>query len=105
MLGGGYRVATNNHQVLKIRKSNDSGATIFALSGRIEESDIPKLQELLNAEAEVATITLDLQEVRLVDRAVVRFLAASEAQGIKLRCCPPYIREWIETGSDTSHER
>ena len=101
----GCRVANKNDQVLKIRRSDDSGPAIFALSGRIEENDIPKLQELLNAEAEIATTTLDLQEVRLVDRAAVRFLAASEAQGIKLRCCPPYIREWIETGSDISHER
>ena len=61
---------------------------------------MPELQKLIEAEAEVAAITFDLQEVRLVDREAVRFLASCESRGIKLRNCPPYIREWIETGSD-----
>jgi hypothetical protein len=43
--------------------------------------------------------------VRLVDREAVRFLASCEARGIRLTSCPPYIREWIEKGSDISHER
>jgi hypothetical protein len=42
--------------------------------------------------------------VRLVDREAVRFLAACEARGIQLKHCPSYVREWIETGSDTNHE-
>lgn len=66
---------------------------------------MPTLQKLIDAEAEVAAITLDLQEVRLVDREGVKFLAACETRGIKLRDCPPYIRQWIQTGSDTSHDR
>jgi hypothetical protein len=61
------------------------------------------LQKLFEAEAELADITLDLEEVRLVDREAVRFLAACEARGIKLKNCSSYIREWIDTGSDT-HE-
>jgi hypothetical protein len=90
--------------MLKIRRSEETGPAIFALSGRIEEKHVPELQELFEPEAEVAVITLDLQEVRLVDRGVVKFLAACEARGIKLKNCPPYIREWIETGSEKSHE-
>jgi hypothetical protein len=76
----------------------------LALSGRIEESRVAELQKLIEAEGEVGTLTLDLQEVRLVDREAVRFLAACEDRGIKLRYCPPYIRAWIETGSGLSHE-
>jgi hypothetical protein len=91
--------------LLKIRRSEGSSPAIFALSGRIEERHVPELQKLIEAEAEVAAITFDLQEVRLVDREAVRFLASCETRGIKLRNCPPYIREWIETGSDVSHER
>jgi ABC-type transporter Mla MlaB component len=90
--------------VLRIRRSEESESAVFALSGRIEESQVPELQELIQAEPDVKAITLDLQEVRLVDRGAVRFLAACEARGIKLRYCPQYIREWIETGSDLSHE-
>jgi hypothetical protein len=38
---------------------------------------------------------LDLRDVVLVDRDVVRFLRACEVGGIALRNCPPYIRDWI----------
>ena len=87
--------------MLKIRRSEDNGVTVFALSGRIEEQQVSELQELLAGEAQ-AKAALDLEEVRLVDREVVRFLAACEARGISLRNCPSYVREWIETGGNKS---
>jgi hypothetical protein len=90
--------------MLKIRRSEDTGPAIFALSGRIEEKHVSELQKLFEAEAEVADITLELEEVRLVNREAVKFLATCEAAGIKLMNCPSYIREWIETGRDISHE-
>ena len=77
---------------------------VFDLSGRIEEKDLPELQTLLSAEVDPAGLTLNLEEVRLVDREAVRFLANCEARGIKLKNCPSYIREWIEKGKETSHE-
>ena len=41
-------------------------------------------------------LVIQLQnEVTLVDVAVVRFLIACEAEGIELRHCAPYIREWM----------
>lgn len=88
--------------MLKIRRSEDNGVAVFALSGRIEEQHVPELQELLGNEAEIAGIALDLEEVRLVDREAVRFLAGCEARGIRLRNCPSYVREWIETGGNKS---
>jgi hypothetical protein len=36
-----------------------------------------------------------LDEVTLVDVVVVRFLIASEADGIEVRNCSPYIRDWM----------
>jgi anti-anti-sigma regulatory factor len=87
--------------MLKIRRSEDNGIAVFALSGRIEEQQVSELQELLAGEAQ-AKAALDLEEVRLVDREVVRFLAACEARGISLRNCPSYVREWIETGGNKS---
>ena len=74
---------------------------VFTLSGRIEQMHVPELQKLLEADADLGGIEFDLEEVRLVDRESVRFLATCEARGIKLKNCPSYIREWIETGSDT----
>lgn len=78
---------------------------MLTLSGRIGEEHIPELQQLLEADSRIPDITIDLDEVRLVDRRAVKFLAACEARGIKLKQCPSYIREWIETGSDASHEQ
>jgi predicted metal-binding protein len=84
--------------MLRIRRSEVGGFAVLALSGRIGEQDVAELQKLLDAESEMAGITMDLEEVRLVDRQVVRFLAACEAQGVSLKNCPPYVREWIERG-------
>lgn len=92
----------NAKEMLKIRRSEYNGITIFALSGRIEEQHVSELQELLTGEGEAAELALDLEEVKLVDREAVRFLAACEARGIRLRNCPSYVREWIETGGNKS---
>jgi anti-anti-sigma regulatory factor len=83
--------------MLRIRKLQEQERTIFALSGRIDEQDIQELQSLLEAEPAPAGTTLDLQEVRLVDRDCVKYLAACEARGIVLNNCPAFIRQWIST--------
>jgi anti-anti-sigma regulatory factor len=90
--------------MLKIRRSENEGHAIFAISGRIEERHVPELHELLEAEAKPTEVTLDLTEVELVDREAIRFLAACKARGISLTNCPLYIRTWIEQGSDISPE-
>ena len=90
--------------MLKVRRSEVNGHAIFAVSGRIEETHLPELHELLDAETNPAEVTLDLTEVKLVDREAIKFLAACETRGIGLKNCPSYIRRWIEQGSDISHE-
>ena len=89
--------------MLKILRSGDNDSAVLALSGRIEESDLPSLQSVLGAE--VADLTVDLQEVRLVCREALRFLATCEAKGIRLKNCPAYIREWLGSGREISHEQ
>ncbi len=42
-----------------------------------------------------ASVTLDLNEVGLVDLDVIRFLARCQTQGISLVHCSRYIRDWI----------
>jgi hypothetical protein len=44
---------------------------------------------------EKGPVAIDLAEVMLVDRKAVRLFATSELNGIELRNCPGYIREWI----------
>jgi hypothetical protein len=87
--------------MLKIRRCKVDGSVVFALSGRIQEEDLPELEALIGHEAGGSSIALDLEEVRLVHREAVRFLAACEAQGIRLEKCPAYVREWIGRGSDS----
>jgi hypothetical protein len=82
--------------MLKIRRAEDRGVAIFALSGRIEEEDLSELQKLI--EGETATKkAFDLEEVKIVGRQVVKFLMACEEEGIDLRNCPGYVQEWMGT--------
>ena len=77
---------------------------MFTLSGRIREEHISELAELVAGEKEDSRIVFDLEEVRLVHREGVRFLAGCEARGITLQNCPAFVREWIQTGSDGGHD-
>ena len=92
-------IANYQTTMLKIQRLENDEVVIFALSGRIEHEHVLKLQTLLDAESRQQALALDLEEVRLVDRDAVRFLAGCEASGVKLKGGPPDIREWIETGS------
>ncbi len=49
-------------------------------------------------------IVLDLEEITLVDLDVVRFLGVSEAEGVELMNCSPYIRDWIFRERNTEEE-
>ena len=44
---------------------------------------------------ESGAFSINLRNVLLVDREAVRLLAISEANGIELKDCPAYIREWV----------
>ena len=90
--------------VLRIRRSESGGHTVLTLSGQVDAKDLPELQALIPLDADHTHITLDLEEVRLVDREAVGFLAASEASGIELKNCPAYVRKWLNARSDVSHE-
>ena len=65
---------------------------VLRISGRIAGEDLEVLRTALE---EGRVVALDLAEVELVDRDAVKFLALTEANGIELRNCPAYIREWI----------
>lgn len=90
--------------MLCIRRTATDGVVVFALSGRIQEQHIAELTELVTGEKQASRIVLDLEEVRLVHRDGVRFLAACEARGITLQNCPAFVREWIQTGRHGGHD-
>ena len=66
---------------------------ILRISGRITGEDANALRALLEREGRAAAI--DLKDVLLVDREVVKLLALCESNGAELRNCPAYIREWV----------
>jgi anti-anti-sigma regulatory factor len=79
---------------LKIQRSIKRDNAIFNLCGQIDAKELPELQRLLAAE-EQKYVVLDLKEIYLIDREGVRFLASCEENGVKVKNCPTYIREWI----------
>jgi anti-anti-sigma regulatory factor len=81
--------------MLKIQRSAN-GQVILTLSGRIQAENVAELQRLLELEKAGCGVVLDLKDVTLVDRDTVKFLALCEADGIELKNCPTYVREWIE---------
>jgi len=92
--------------MLRIRRSAN-GKIVFTLSGRIEVEDVAELQRLLALELADRNLALDLEDVTLVDREAVKFLAHCQADSIQLENCPPYIREWIqrEKGGNSRRRR
>jgi len=81
--------------MLKILRIVDGTGVVFVLSGRIEAEHLAELRALVDAEADA--VALDLKEVTLVNRDTIGFLACCEADGVEVRNCPGYIRQWIET--------
>jgi hypothetical protein len=78
---------------LKIETIRGNEGTSIKLIGRLRAETLPDLKAEIKAGARI--IAFEMDEVTLVDLDVVRFLAVCESQGIELRGCPPYIREWI----------
>lgn len=80
---------------LKIQRSIERERVVFTLTGRIEAAQVAELLALLRSESSAYGIALDLDQVKLVDRDAVLFLALSETLGAQLRNCSAYIRKWI----------
>jgi predicted metal-binding protein len=74
--------------------------TVFSLCGRIEKQAIAELRRLFELQTDYHDIVLDLKDVGVVDREVMRFFMSCEADGMKLENCTPYIREWMEREKD-----
>jgi hypothetical protein len=66
---------------------------VFRVSGRITAQELGMLQDLLLKES--GAVAIDLKDVLLVDLEAVKLLAFSEVNGVELRNCHAYIREWI----------
>jgi len=72
---------------------------VLCISGRLAEEDLELVRMALDGRRVVA---IELAEVELVSRDAVKLLIAAEAEGIELRSCPAYIREWITNERESS---
>jgi anti-anti-sigma regulatory factor len=79
--------------MFKMEARLDGRKVVLQLSGRMQATHLEQLRAQIGKD--LRSIALDLEELTLVDIDVVRFLCNCESQGIELRYCAPYIREWI----------
>ena len=78
---------------LKIERIADKGETRICVSGQLRSEHLDQLKS--EVERGGPRITLDLEELDLVDIEGVRFLNACERAGVSIRHPSPYIREWM----------
>ena len=69
------------------------GRAMLCISGRLTEEGGNTLRALL--EQEEGVVIIDLKDVLIVDREAITLLAVCESNGVELRNCPAYIREWV----------
>jgi hypothetical protein len=78
--------------MLRIERQSKGTSVKLKLSGRMQADG---LSELLAEIEKCNPLSLDLEEVTLLDRDSVRFLIRCESEGVQLVNCSLYVREWI----------
>ena len=96
MFSIGPTVAFRATAVLKIQRTTDRAAIVLTISGRLDGANVGQLCQLIDAEPTGEVVVLDLTDLILADRDVVRLLRDFEVgDRIVLRNCPAYIRSWM----------
>jgi hypothetical protein len=83
----------------RIDRFPTSQGLVLHISGRITGEDVDVLRTALE---DGSVVAVELAELELIDRDAMKLLAINEANGIELRHCPAYIREWIRSERDRS---
>jgi len=78
---------------LKIKRIAGKRKTRIRLSGQLRSEHLDQLK--CEVERGGPRVTLDLEELDLLDIEGVRFLNACESAGVSILHCSPYIREWM----------
>jgi len=79
----------------RLAKAGGGERIILILSGSIGAEQLAELRRTIEIEAARQEVALDLENLQIVDREVVAYLAQCEMSGVRIRNCPMYIREWI----------
>jgi hypothetical protein len=77
----------------KMETVPDKDGTVIKLIGWLCAEYLPEVEAKTGTSSR--PVVLEMAEATLVDVEAVRFLGVCETQGIELRHCPAYIREWI----------
>jgi len=86
--------------MLKIERTTDRTVIVLTISGRLDAENVSELCQSLAAEPADAVVVLDLADLVLADRDVIRLLRDLEArERIVLRNCPAFIRMWMAAES------
>ena len=72
---------------------------VLRIIGRITRDDLDVFRTALE---DGTIVAVELAELELIDRDAMKLLAINEANGIEIRHCPAYIREWITRERDSS---
>jgi len=80
------------------RLSTEHGL-VLCISGQLTAEDLEVVRTALDP---CRVVAVELAEVELANRDAVKLLAQAEVQGIELRSCPAYIREWITNERESS---
>jgi ABC-type transporter Mla MlaB component len=78
---------------LRIERVSVRRGTRFRISGELRSEQLNDLRTEI--ERGGPQVTLDLDELSLVDVDAVRFLNACGAQGVKVVNCSRYLRKWM----------
>ena len=82
--------------MVKIQRTAERGTVVLTVSGRLDAENVGQLCASLDAVPIDTAVVLDLRDLVLADRAVVRLLREfEERKRIVLRNCPSYIRIWM----------
>jgi hypothetical protein len=78
---------------LKMERLSSMGKHRIRLSGQLRSQDLDEVRAEI--ERSDPGLTLDLDEIDLVDLDAVHFLNACESQDVEVTNCSAYIREWM----------
>lgn len=86
----------------RLARAGGGERIILILSGSICAEQLAELRRTVEMEAARQEVALDIENLRLVDREVVTYLAQCEMSGVRIQNCPMYIREWIASSGRES---
>jgi len=86
--------------LVKIQRTTDRNAIVLTVSGRLDAENVSELCASLDTIPGGTAVVLDLTDLVLADREVIRLLRKLEAsERIVLRNCPEYVRIWMAAES------